>query len=194
MPIDAIIFGGRRARLAPLVMEAEDWAHGTFIGAAMASETTAAATGKVGVVRRDPMAMKPFCGYHFGDYWGHWLDVGARLEHPPKIFQVNWFRRDDDGGFIWPGFGENLRVLEWIMKRCTGEVDARETPVGRLPEAGDISTAGLSSEPDLATLLSVDSREWIGELDKIEQHLATFEPRVPDALLERARKLRERLA
>ncbi|MEX0915099.1 MAG: phosphoenolpyruvate carboxykinase (GTP) [Wenzhouxiangellaceae bacterium] len=193
VPIDAIIFGGRRARLAPLVMEAEDWAHGTFIGAVMASETTAAATGKVGVVRRDPMAMKPFCGYHFGDYWGHWLDVGTKLKHPPKVFQVNWFRRDDDGGFIWPGFGENLRVLEWIMKRCTGEVDARETPVGKLPEIGDISTAGLSSEPDLATLLSVDSREWIGELDEIEQHLATFEPRVPDALLERVRKLRERL-
>jgi len=194
VPIDAIIFGGRRATLAPLVMEAEDWAHGTFIGAAMASETTAAATGKVGVVRRDPMAMKPFCGYHFGDYWGHWLDVGSKLEHPPKIFQVNWFRRDEDGKFIWPGFGENLRVLEWIIKRCAGEAEARETPVGRLPEIEGISTDGLSSRPDLDTLLSVDADEWLHELDEIEKHLAKFQPRVPDALLARVRKLRERLS
>jgi len=194
VPIDAIIFGGRRASLAPLVMEADDWTHGTFIGAAMASETTAAATGKVGVVRRDPMAMKPFCGYHFGDYWGHWLDVGGKLEHPPKIFQVNWFRRDSDGGFIWPGFGENLRVLEWIMKRCTGDVDARQTPVGRLPESDGISTEGLSADPDLETLLSVDSREWLGELDEIEKHLEAFQPRVPDAILARLRELRQRLS
>jgi len=194
VPIDAIIFGGRRASLAPLVMEAEDWTHGTFIGAAMASETTAAATGKVGVVRRDPMAMKPFCGYHFGDYWGHWLDVGRKLEHPPKVFQVNWFRRDDDGKFIWPGFGENLRVLEWIMKRCAGEVEARHTPVGRLPETDGISTAGLASEPDLGTLLSVDVGEWLGELDEIEKHLEKFQPRVPDVLIDRVRKLRKELA
>src|SRR6056297_938921 len=194
VPIDAIIFGGRRATLAPLVMEAEDWSHGTFIGAAMASETTAAATGKVGVVRRDPMAMKPFCGYHFGDYWGHWLDVGSKLEHPPKIFQVNWFRRDDDGNFIWPGFGENLRVLEWIMKRCAGQVEARETPVGRLPETDAISTAGLDRRPDLETLLSVDELEWIEELNRIERHLEAFQPRVPDRLLQRIRELRERLA
>jgi len=194
VPIDAIIFGGRRATLAPLVMEADDWTHGTFIGAAMASETTAAATGKVGVVRRDPMAMKPFCGYHFGDYWGHWLDVGNKLEHPPKIFQVNWFRRDEDGKFIWPGFGENLRVLEWIMKRCADEVGARKTPVGHLPENEDISTAGLSSEPDLETLLSVDGRAWLRELDEIEKHLEAFEPRVPDALLERVRELRKGLS
>jgi len=194
VPIDAIIFGGRRATLAPLVMEAEDWSHGTFIGAAMASETTAAATGKVGVVRRDPMAMKPFCGYHFGDYWGHWLDVGSKLEHPPKIFQVNWFRRDDDGNFIWPGFGENLRVLEWIMKRCAGQVEARETPVGRLPETDAISTAGLDRQPDLETLLSVDELEWIEELNRIERHLEAFQPRVPDRLLQRIRELRERLA
>src|SRR6056297_2681627 len=194
VPIDAIIYGGRPATLAPLVMEAEDWTHGTFVGAAMASETTAAATGQVGVVRRDPMAMKPFCGYHFGDYWGHWLEVGSKLAHPPKIFQVNWFRRDADGGFIWPGFSENLRVLEWILKRCGGEVDARQTPVGRLPESDDISTEGISADPDLETLLSVDSREWLGELDEIEKHLEAFQPRVPDAILARLRELRQRLS
>ncbi|MGB0514492.1 MAG: phosphoenolpyruvate carboxykinase (GTP), partial [Wenzhouxiangellaceae bacterium] len=153
VPIDAIIFGGRRATLAPLVLEAEDWDHGTFIGAAMASETTAAATGQVGVVRRDPMAMKPFCGYHYGDYWGHWLSVGERLSHPPKVFQVNWFRRDAEGRFIWPGFGENLRVLEWILRRCAGDVGARETPVGRLPKVEDISVDGLAETPDLEALL-----------------------------------------
>jgi len=193
VPIDAIIFGGRRASLAPLVLEAEDWAHGTFIGAAMASETTAAATGKVGVVRRDPMAMKPFCGYHFGDYWAHWLDVGAKLEHPPKIFQVNWFRRDDDGSFIWPGFGQNLRVLEWIVQRCTGQTEARETPVGRLPAPDDICTAGLAQPPDLETLLAVDHRDWLAELDAIEQHLENFRPRVPEALAQRLRTMRQRL-
>ncbi len=193
VPIDAIIFGGRRASLAPLVLEAEDWTHGTFIGAAMASETTAAATGKVGVVRRDPMAMKPFCGYHFGDYWAHWLEVGSKLKHPPKIFQVNWFRRDADGNFIWPGFGQNLRVLEWITQRCMGQVEARDTPVGRLPDRDGISTRGLAREPDLDTLLSVDGRAWIGELDEIEKHLENFQPRVPDALTERVRAIRHRL-
>ena len=194
VPIDAIIFGGRRATLAPLVMEAEDWSHGTFLGAAMASETTAAATGKVGVVRRDPMAMKPFCGYHFGEYWGHWLDVGDKLKHPPRIFQVNWFRRDDDGNFIWPGFGENLRVLEWIMKRCAGEVAARETAVGRLPENDAISTVGLDHKPDLETLLSVDTQEWTEELDRIDRHLESLQPRVPERLVRQIEELRERLS
>ena len=193
VPIDAIIFGGRRASLAPLVLEAEDWTHGVFIGAAMASETTAAATGKVGVVRRDPMAMKPFCGYHFGDYWAHWLNVGSKLKQPPKIFQVNWFRRDADGNFIWPGFGQNMRVLEWIMQRCTGEAAARETPVGRLPQPDGISTAGLERDPDLETLLSIDSREWLGELGEIEKHLERFGPRVPDVLIERVHAMRDRL-
>ena len=194
VPIDAIIFGGRRASLAPLVLEAEDWAHGVFIGASMASETTAAATGKVGVVRRDPMAMKPFCGYHFGDYWAHWLNVGSKLKHPPKIFQVNWFRRDADGNFIWPGFGQNMRVLEWIMQRCMGQIEARDTPVGRLPEPDGISTAGLERDPDLETLLSIDSGEWLDELGEIEKHLEAFEPRVPDALKQRLNALRQRVA
>ncbi|MGK7295773.1 MAG: phosphoenolpyruvate carboxykinase (GTP) [Candidatus Wenzhouxiangella sp. M2_3B_020] len=193
VPIDAIIFGGRRAALTPLVMEAEDWTHGTFIGAAMASETTAAATGKVGVVRRDPMAMKPFCGYHFGDYWAHWLDVGSKLEHPPKIFQVNWFRRDEDGGFIWPGFSENMRVLEWILKRCAGDVEARETPVGLLPEKEDISTEGLSETPDMDTLLEFDADGWKKELEKVFEYLEGFQPNVPDALIDRIRKSRARL-
>ena len=194
VPIDAIIFGGRRASLAPLVLEAEDWAHGVFIGASMASETTAAATGKVGVVRRDPMAMKPFCGYHFGDYWAHWLNVGSKLEHAPKIFQVNWFRRDADGNFIWPGFGQNMRVLEWIMQRCMGQIEARDTRVGRLPKPDGISTAGLERDPDLETLLSIDSREWLGELGEIEKHLERFEPRVPDVLKQRLNALRQRVA
>lgn len=194
VPIDAIIFGGRRASLAPLVLEADDWTHGVFIGSAMASETTAAATGKVGVVRRDPMAMKPFCGYHFGDYWAHWLNVGSRLEHPPRVFQVNWFRRDAEGNFIWPGFGQNLRVLEWIMRRCMGEAEARDTPVGRLPAPNAISTAGLEREPDLETLLSIDSTEWLAELAEIEKHLEAFAPRVPDALVERLRAIQQRVA
>jgi phosphoenolpyruvate carboxykinase (GTP) len=193
VPIDAIIFGGRRASLAPLVLEAEDWEHGTFVGAAMASETTAAATGQVGVVRRDPMAMKPFCGYHFGDYWAHWLDVGSRLAHPPKIFQVNWFRRDADGGFVWPGFGENIRVLEWILKRCAGEVDARETPVGRLPGADDIAIDGLPQRPDLETLTEFDADGWRVELEHVREYLEGFQPRVPDQLIERIRTIQRRL-
>jgi len=193
VPIDAIIFGGRRATLAPLVLEAEDWTHGVFIGAAMASETTAAATGKVGVVRRDPMAMKPFCGYHFGDYWAHWLNVGSKLAHAPRIFQVNWFRRDAEGNFIWPGFGQNMRVLDWIMQRCMGEAEARETAVGRLPEPGGISTEGLVGDNDMEALLSVDRRQWLAELGEVEKHLERFDPRVPAALKERVETMRNRL-
>ena len=193
VPIDAIVFGGRRATLAPLVMEAHDWTHGTFLGATMASETTAAATGKVGVVRRDPMAMKPFCGYHFGDYWGHWLDVGSKLEHPPKVFQVNWFRRDAQGNFIWPGFGENIRVLEWILARCAGEADARETPVGKLPVDGGIRTDGLAGEPDLDTLLEVRADEWREELEKIRRHFGEYQPRVPSALTDLMDSVRDEL-
>ncbi len=182
VPIDAIVFGGRRAGLAPLVMEAHDWNHGVLVGGAMASETTAAATGQVGVVRRDPMAMKPFCGYHFADYWAHWLKVGEKLTQPPKIFQVNWFRRDDQGGFIWPGFSENLRVLEWILKRCRGEVSGRETPVGRLPEQDEINLDGLAERPDMATLLAVDPAEWRQELADIETFLGEFGTRVPEPM------------
>ncbi|MEM1081025.1 MAG: phosphoenolpyruvate carboxykinase (GTP) [Pseudomonadota bacterium] len=194
VPIDAIVFGGRRATLAPLVLEARDWTHGTFLGAAMASETTAAATGQVGVVRRDPMAMKPFAGYHFGDYWSHWLDIGSKLSQPPKIFQVNWFRRSENGDYLWPGFGENLRVLEWILQRCEHpDRGARETPVGRLPEPDAIRTDGLSSPPDMPTLLSIQPQEWQQELDAFEVYMAEFEPRVPQALKDTLDSIRAQL-
>lgn len=195
VPIDAIVFGGRRAGLAPLVMEARDWTHGTFVGAAMASETTAAAIGQVGVVRRDPMAMKPFAGYNFGDYWAHWLNVGAGLKHPPKIFQVNWFRRSEEGDFLWPGFGENLRVLQWILQRCEAgdHAGAVETPVGLVPAAGAINTDGLAKQPDLDTLLAVESDGWKEELDAVEAYMSDFEPRVPQALKDLLASMRERL-
>ncbi len=193
VPIDAIIFGGRRAALAPLVMEAFDWTHGVLVGAAMASETTAAASGQVGVVRRDPMAMKPFCGYHFADYWAHWLKVGAGLSQPPKIFQVNWFRRDEQGRFIWPGFGDNMRVLEWILERCDGQADARETAVGRLPADDAINLDGLDERPDMETLLATDAREWAAELDEIERHLDEYGQRVPVELRQQLDKIRGNL-
>ncbi len=194
VPIDAIVFGGRRASLAPLVLEARDWQHGVLVGGAMASETTAAATGQVGVVRRDPMAMKPFCGYHFGDYWGHWLALGEKLTHPPKIFQVNWFRRDADGGFIWPGFGDNLRVLEWILARCRGEVEASETPVGLLPADGDINLDGLAEQPDMNTLLAFDQAGWREEVQAIDAFLQEFEPRVPQALKDELARVKSALS
>jgi phosphoenolpyruvate carboxykinase (GTP) len=193
VPIDAIVFGGRRARLAPLVMEARDWRHGVLVGAGMASETTAAAAGQVGVVRRDPMAMKPFCGYHFADYWRHWLDIGERLARPPKIFQVNWFRRDADGGFIWPGFGDNLRVLEWVLARCRGDGAAEEKAVGLLPPAEAINLDGLDPRPDMAELLAVDAGDWREELDAIETHLAAFGERVPAELGEELARIRRAL-
>ena len=193
VPIDAIVFGGRRASLAPLVLEARDWTHGVLVGAAMASETTAAATGKVGVVRRDPMAMKPFCGYHFGDYWAHWLEVGGRLSQPPKIFQVNWFRRDAEGAFIWPGFSENLRVLEWILARCRGRGEAAETPVGLLPATGAINTDGLAGPPDMGRLLAVEPADWRNELDEIETHLKGFGKRVPEDLHREVERMRSKL-
>ncbi len=193
VPIDAIIFGGRRASLAPLVLEARDWTHGVLVGAGMASETTAAATGQVGIVRRDPMAMKPFCGYHFADYWAHWLDVGGKLARPPKIFQVNWFRRDADGSFIWPGFGDNMRVLEWIMARCRDQVDAVDTPVGALPENGSINLEGLDERPDMEELLRIDAAEWRAEIEAIGKHLESFGSRVPSTLHETLGRIREAL-
>lgn len=191
VPIDAILFGGRRAGLAPLVLEARDWTHGVLIGAGMASETTAAATGQVGIVRRDPMAMKPFCGYHFGDYWAHWLDVGGRLSRPPKIFQVNWFRRNAEGRFIWPGFGDNLRVLEWILARCHDEIDAVDTPVGKLPAAGAVNLDGLDKRPDMEELLRIDPAEWRSEIEAIGKHLDSFGARVPSELHETLGRIRE---
>lgn len=185
VPIDAIVFGGRRAHLTPLVMEAKDWIHGVLVGATMASETTAAATGAVGVIRRDPMAMKPFCGYHFADYWQHWLNIGDKITQPPKIFQVNWFRRDDQGRFIWPGFGDNLRVLEWIVARCRGEASAVETAVGLVPDQQGIHLDDLAERPDMETLLAIDADGWREELMAIEGFLSEYGDRVPKVLLDR---------
>jgi phosphoenolpyruvate carboxykinase (GTP) len=183
VPISALVFGGRRRELAPLVYQAKDWAHGVLVGASVASETTAAATGKVGVVRRDPMAMKPFCGYNYGDYWGHWLSFARRSDKLPKIFHVNWFRRDAAGKFLWPGYGENLRVLRWIIERCEGRVDAVEMPIGFLPKPGDIDLKGLDVSSDtLAQLLAVDSEQWRKELASIGEYFAEFGERLPNEL------------
>lgn len=174
VPISAIIFGGRRATTAPLVYQSFDWTHGTYIGSAVSSETTAAATGAVGVLRHDPMAMKPFIGYNVGDYWAHWLEMGARLgSKAPKIFNVNWFRTDDEGNFLWPGFGDNMRVLDWIIKRVEGEVDAVETPIGYLPKPEDINLKGIEDEVSpsaLQKLLTVDKEEWKKEIAEMRRY------------------------
>ncbi len=195
VPISAIVFGGRRRSVAPLVYEAWGWQHGVLVGSSVASETTAAASGAVGVVRRDPMAMKPFCGYNFADYWSHWLNIGAKLTHPPKIFHVNWFRRDAAGNFLWPGFGDNLRVLAWMLERCAGRGGATETPIGRLPTPSDLNLAGLSIEPRaLDELLSVDRELWKKESEAIRKDLAQYGARVPAALLAELDALDRRLA
>jgi phosphoenolpyruvate carboxykinase (GTP) len=194
VPISALVFGGRRRELAPLVYQARDWAHGVLVGASVASETTAAATGKVGVVRRDPMAMKPFCGYNFGDYWAHWLSFADRAERLPEIFHVNWFRRDADGRFLWPGFGDNLRVLRWIIDRCEDRAGADELPIGFLPKASDIDTTGLDvSDATMAQLLAVDRAQWRDELEHIGQYLDTFGDRVPQRLLDEHARVRAAL-
>ena len=167
MPIDAMLFGGRRSTVVPLIHEAFDWEHGVFLGAQMSSETTAAAAGEVGKLRRDPMAMLPFCGYHMGDYWAHWLKIGEREGAVlPKIFYVNWFRKDLDAGrFLWPGFGENSRVLEWVFRRCDDAVEARDTPIGRVPTPGSLNTDGLDMPDDeLEQILAVDPEEWKAEI------------------------------
>jgi phosphoenolpyruvate carboxykinase (GTP) len=183
VPISALVFGGRRQTLAPLVYQARSWPHGVLVGAGVASETTAAATGAVGVVRRDPMAMKPFAGYNFADYWSHWLNVGAKLKSPPQIFHVNWFRQDQAGKFLWPGFGENLRVLRWIIDRCTGKVAARETAIGFMPSVDDIDTRGLDISADaLAELLSVDADLWTKEFEGVGAYMSEFGERLPQAL------------
>ncbi len=183
VPISAIIFGGRRAKTAPLVYQSRDWDDGVFVGSIMASETTAAATGAVGVVRRDPMAMLPFCGYNMADYWQHWLDMGKLIKDPPKIFNVNWFRTDDQGNFIWPGFGDNLRVLEWILARCKGEIGADETAIGYVPKAEDINIDGLDLDVDTVKgLLSVDKALWAEEVERIRVFYDKFEGKVPKEL------------
>ncbi len=190
VPISAIVFGGRRRELAPLVYQAHDWAHGVLVGAGVASETTAAATGKVGIVRRDPMAMKPFCGYNFADYWGHWLSFARRSEKLPAIFHVNWFRRDADGRFLWPGFGDNLRVLRWIIDRCENRVSSVSTPIGELPRPEDIDIAGLDIDADtLQSLLAVDHGQWREEMNAIGEYLDSYGDRLPAALREEHRKV-----
>ena len=198
VPISAIVFGGRRAKLAPLVFQSRSWNHGVFVGSIMASETTAAAAGAVGVVRRDPMAMLPFCGYNMADYWQHWIDIGAGLDEDkaPKIFNVNWFRKDDDGNFLWPGFGDNMRVLEWIIKRCEGKVDAEETAIGFVPKAEDINLEGIEdevSEDQLKEILSVDNSLWEDEAKGIEEFYAKFGDRLPKALSDELNTLKANL-
>jgi phosphoenolpyruvate carboxykinase (GTP) len=183
VPISALVFGGRRKELAPLVYEAKSWRHGVLVGAGVASETTAAATGAVGVVRRDPMAMKPFCGYNFADYWAHWLSFADRSDRLPKIFHVNWFRQDAAGRFLWPGFGDNLRVLRWIIDRCENNIGARETPIGWLPEPDDIDTSGLDVNPEtLEALLAVNVDQWKTEMESIGSYLDGFGERLPAEL------------
>ena len=196
VPISAILFGGRRATTVPLVYEAFNWQHGTFIGSAMSSERTAAAAGTVGELRRDPMAMLPFCGYNMGDYFAHWLQMGKSTDASklPKIFYVNWFRKDADGGWLWPGFGENSRVLKWIVERVTGKAAAVETPIGYLPATGAIDTDGLDvTEEQMAELLNVDVEEWLNEIDSIREHYARFGERLPAVLSEELSALEARL-
>jgi phosphoenolpyruvate carboxykinase (GTP) len=196
VPIDAILFGGRRASTVPLVMEALNWAHGTFLGSIMASEKTAAAAGQLGELRRDPMAMLPFCGYHMGDYFAHWLKMGEKGgAKMPKIFQVNWFRKNKDGKFMWPGYSDNSRVLKWIFDRCEGRAQAVETPIGRLPTEGALDTKGCKVNPaDLKDLMSVDKDGWKAEIPSIREHYATFGAKLPKQLSDELSALERRLA
>ncbi|HEX2274197.1 MAG TPA: phosphoenolpyruvate carboxykinase (GTP), partial [Acidimicrobiales bacterium] len=196
VPISAILFGGRRSTVVPLVNESFDWQHGVFLGSIMASETTAAQAGAVGKLRRDPFAMLPFCGYNMGDYLGHWLDVGAATspDKLPRLFYVNWFRKDADGRWLWPGFGENSRVLAWIFERVSGRGEAVDTPIGRLPTPGAVPTDGLEvSSDDMDELLRVDVEEWRQEIPSIEEHYAALGERLPDALRDELVTLEKRL-
>ncbi len=201
VPVSAIIFGGRRASTTPLVYQSFDWTHGTYIGSAVSSETTAAATGAVGVLRHDPMAMKPFIGYNVGDYWAHWLEMGEKLgDKAPKIFNVNWFKQDENGNFIWPGFGDNMRVLDWIIKRCEGTVDADETAIGYLPKKEDINLEGIENEvtPEIMDkLLAVDKDLWTKEIAEMRRYynddIAAKGGKVPDALYKELDKIEARL-
>ena len=196
VPISAIIFGGRRAKCAPLVYQSKDWVNGVFVGSAMASETTAAAAGAVGVVRRDPMAMLPFCGYHMGDYFKHWLEMGEKLgDKAPKIFNVNWFRTDDEGNFVWPGFGDNMRVLNWIIDRCEGKADATETAIGYVPKPEDIDLTDLDMDIEtLKEILTVDKAVWEQEANEIEEHYKKFGDKLPNELRQQLETLKANLA
>ncbi|MBN2452851.1 MAG: phosphoenolpyruvate carboxykinase (GTP) [Candidatus Omnitrophica bacterium] len=194
VPISAMLFGGRRAHTIPLVTEARDWTQGVFIGARMGSETTAAAVHREGILRRDPMAMLPFCGYNMGDYFNHWLSIGRKLTHPPRIFSINWFRTDDKGRFLWPGFGDNIRVFKWIIDRVNNRVGARETPVGHLPRPEDLDLKGLDiSKEDVERLFSIDKEEWGKEIADGEQFFAQFGDRMPKELIEELHGLKARL-
>ncbi|MBQ3378473.1 MAG: phosphoenolpyruvate carboxykinase (GTP) [Clostridia bacterium] len=194
VPLSAIIFGGRRAKTAPLVYEALDWEHGVYVGSAMASETTAAATGAVGVVRRDPMAMLPFCGYHMGDYFNHWIEMGKKIKNPPKIFNVNWFRLDDEGHFAWPGFGDNLRVLNWILDRCEGKADAVKTPIGYVPKPEDIDLEGTDVTLDtMKNILNVDPALWLEDTASVRELYNKLGDKLPKELKQQLDDLEARL-
>jgi phosphoenolpyruvate carboxykinase (GTP) len=185
VPISAIVFGGRRQRLAPLVYESFNWQHGVFVGATMSSERTAAQVGKLGEVRRDPMAMLPFCGYNMAEYFRHWLAMGRRMQHPPRIFHVNWFRTGEDGKFLWPGYGENLRVLEWILDRCNNSLSAKETPIGYVPHISDIDMTGLHlPEGTMEKLLEIGRDEWLEEARDIKKFFAQFKKDLPHELMQ----------
>ena len=192
VPLDAIIFGGRRATTTPLVYQSRDWDHGVFVGSIMSSETTAAATGAVGVLRHDPMAMKPFCGYHMGDYFAHWIEMGKKVTNPPKIFNVNWFRQGENGEFLWPGFGDNMRVLDWILKRCDNAIEAQETAIGYVPYAKDIDIEGLDySVETLERILYVDKARWSKEADEIAEFYKQFGNKLPKELSENLATLKK---
>ncbi|HEY4215467.1 MAG TPA: phosphoenolpyruvate carboxykinase (GTP) [Steroidobacteraceae bacterium] len=194
VPITALVFGGRRREVAPLVYEARDWKHGVLVGASVASETTAAAVGQAGVLRRDPMAMQPFCGYNFADYWKHWLNVGSKLSKAPKIYHVNWFRRDAANKFLWPGYGENLRVLEWMLKRCAGQVSAVESPIGNLPKPEDLNTKGLNVSADaLKALLTVEPSQWRKEVADMRGYMEKYGNRVPTEMVSELNAVEKRL-
>ena len=195
VPISAIIFGGRRAKTAPLVYQSTSWQNGAFIGSIMASETTAAASGAVGVVRRDPMAMRPFVGYNMGDYWAHWLEMGVKIPHAPKIFHVNWFRTDENGNFIWPGFGDNMRVVMWILDRCEGKVGADMTAIGYVPKPEDLNIEGLDLTIDtIKELLSVDKDAWLEDIKNIREFYAFVGDRVPETMYDELNALEARLS
>ena len=195
VPIDIFIFGGRRSSVVPLVYEAFNWDHGVFLGSTAASETTAANIGAVGNLRRDPFAMKPFCGYNMGDYFQHWFDMGDKLgDKSPKVFYVNWFRKSEDGKFLWPGFSENSRVLKWMCDRVDEKVEARETPIGLLPNKQDLDFSGLNMSPeDMKELLSTDREAWKAEIPDIENHFSSFGDRLPDRLKKQLQEFIQRL-
>jgi len=194
VPISALIFGGRRSAVAPLVFEALDWEHGVFAAAAVASETTAAATGAVGQVRRDPMAMKPFCGYNFADYWTHWLGFKDKSENLPKVFHVNWFRKDADGNFMWPGFGDNMRVLKWITERCAGQSNAVKTPIGLIPNGSDLDLSGLDLDQKVVdALLAIDPNIWRTEIEAIEEYFGSFGERIPSEILGQIERIKREI-